>query len=173
MYVQAQRRIAVFILAALTTIPMGRSEAQTHKPNIVVIMGDDIGWSNIGAYNRSMMAGRTPNLDKLAAEGMLFQSTTPRRVAPRDARTSPPASYPFAPASPPWARRERRHFVLVQQVVGQYAQSFIQFPPMQKGASFNLEAVKEEIGKAIRSHQDSEAHRGCLLTLTVAQVSSL
>jgi arylsulfatase len=42
------------------------------KPNIVVIMGDDIGMWNIGAYHRGMMAGRTPNLDKLAAEGMLF-----------------------------------------------------------------------------------------------------
>ena len=42
------------------------------RPNIVVIMGDDIGWFNIGAYHRGMMAGRTPNLDKLAAEGMLF-----------------------------------------------------------------------------------------------------
>ena len=42
------------------------------KPNIVFIMGDDIGWFNIGAYHRGMMAGRTPNLDRLAAEGMLF-----------------------------------------------------------------------------------------------------
>src|SRR3982075_3263613 len=40
--------------------------------NIVVIMGDDIGIWNLGAYNRGMMAGRTPNLDKIAAEGMLF-----------------------------------------------------------------------------------------------------
>ena len=42
------------------------------QPNIVFIMGDDIGWFNIGAYHRGMMAGRTPNLDKLAAEGMMF-----------------------------------------------------------------------------------------------------
>ena len=35
-------------------------------------MGDDIGIWNIGAYHRGMMAGRTPNLDKIAAEGMLF-----------------------------------------------------------------------------------------------------
>ena len=41
-------------------------------PNIVVIMGDDIGIWNIGAYHQGMMAGRTPNLDKLAAEGMRF-----------------------------------------------------------------------------------------------------
>ena len=42
------------------------------KPNIVFIMGDDIGWFNIGAYHRGMMAGRTPNLDKLASHGMMF-----------------------------------------------------------------------------------------------------
>jgi arylsulfatase A-like enzyme len=42
------------------------------KPNIIVIMGDDIGIWNIGAYHRGMMAGRTPNLDRLASEGMLF-----------------------------------------------------------------------------------------------------
>src|SRR6202163_2767387 len=46
--------------------------AAGQRPNIVVIMGDDIGIWNIGAYHRGMMAGRTPNLDKLAAEGMLF-----------------------------------------------------------------------------------------------------
>jgi arylsulfatase A-like enzyme len=42
------------------------------KPNIVFIMGDDIGWFNIGAYHRGMMAGRTPNLDALASQGMMF-----------------------------------------------------------------------------------------------------
>src|ERR1700693_5617656 len=42
------------------------------RPNIVVIMGDDIGWYNIGAYHQGMMAGKTPNLDQLAAEGMRF-----------------------------------------------------------------------------------------------------
>ena len=42
------------------------------QPNIVVIMGDDVGVWNIGAYHRGMMAGRTPNLDRLASQGMLF-----------------------------------------------------------------------------------------------------
>jgi len=42
------------------------------KPNILVVMGDDIGMWNIGAYHRGMMAGKTPNLDKMAKEGMLF-----------------------------------------------------------------------------------------------------
>ena len=45
---------------------------QPSRPNIVVIMGDDIGWFNIGAYHQGIMAGRTPNLDRLASEGMRF-----------------------------------------------------------------------------------------------------
>jgi arylsulfatase A-like enzyme len=53
-----------------TTAPVAASAGP--KPNIVVIMGDDIGIWNLGAYHRGMMAGRTPNLDKIAAEGMLF-----------------------------------------------------------------------------------------------------
>ena len=46
--------------------------AADRKPNILVIMGDDVGWFNIGAYHRGIMSGKTPNLDRLASEGMLF-----------------------------------------------------------------------------------------------------
>src|SRR5271169_6637008 len=59
----------VALALGLTASP---ASAQEKKPNIVVIMGDDIGIWNIGAYSRGMMAGRTPNLDKMAAEGMIF-----------------------------------------------------------------------------------------------------
>src|SRR3974390_48842 len=48
------------------------AKAADKKPNILVIMGDDVGWFNIGAYHRGIMSGKTPNLDKLASEGMLF-----------------------------------------------------------------------------------------------------
>jgi len=47
-------------------------EKNGKKPNIVFIMGDDIGMWNIGAYHQGLMAGRTPNLDKLAKGGMRF-----------------------------------------------------------------------------------------------------
>jgi len=46
--------------------------AQDKKPNILVIMGDDVGWFNIGAYHRGIMSGKTPNLDKLANQGLMF-----------------------------------------------------------------------------------------------------
>src|SRR5260221_12987094 len=50
----------------------GAPASAQQRPNIIMIMGDDIGWFNIGAYHQGMMAGRTPNLDRLAAEGMRF-----------------------------------------------------------------------------------------------------
>jgi arylsulfatase len=46
--------------------------AAVHKPNILFIMADDVGWFNIGAYHQGMMASRTPNIDQLAAEGTRF-----------------------------------------------------------------------------------------------------
>jgi hypothetical protein len=42
------------------------------KPNILVIWGDDIGITNLSCYSRGLMGYRTPNIDRLAAEGMLF-----------------------------------------------------------------------------------------------------
>ena len=66
---------AATALRAATSVSEAQAQqpsASGRPPNIVVIMGDDIGWFNIGAYHRGIMAGRTPNLDRLATEGMLF-----------------------------------------------------------------------------------------------------
>jgi arylsulfatase len=57
------------------------------KPNILVIWGDDIGWWNVSAYNHGVMGYETPNIDRLAKEGILFtdwygqQSCTAGRAA--------------------------------------------------------------------------------------------
>ena len=70
------RKISFGLLASCVAAVMSAAAPATaqqqQKPNIVVIMGDDIGMWNIGAYHRGLMAGRTPNLDKIAKEGMLF-----------------------------------------------------------------------------------------------------
>jgi arylsulfatase len=51
----------------------GMRASQTHKqPNILFIMGDDVGWFNIGAYHRGIMSGKSPHLDRLASQGVLF-----------------------------------------------------------------------------------------------------
>ena len=58
--------------AAASTAVQAQEASSGKKPNIVFIMGDDVGWFNIGAYHRGIMAGKTPNLDALATQGMLF-----------------------------------------------------------------------------------------------------
>ena len=75
-----------------------RPRAAQQRPNIVAIMGDDIGIWNIGAYHRGMMAGRTPNLDQIAAEGMLFTDYYAEASCTGRLRTSSPASCRSAPA---------------------------------------------------------------------------
>ncbi len=65
-------QIAIAALGMATMAATAPAAAQAKKPNIVVIMADDIGWSNVGVYNQGIMAGRTPNLDRMASEGMRF-----------------------------------------------------------------------------------------------------
>jgi len=78
-------------LAAITmaSVPASAQQPQQRPPNILVIMGDDIGWFNVGAYHRGIMSGKTPNLDRLASEGMMFTDY----YAEAGARTSLPGSY--------------------------------------------------------------------------------
>ena len=62
-------------LSLIASVPAASAQATSSNakpPNIIVIMGDDVGWFNVGAYHQGMMSGKTPNLDKLAAEGMRF-----------------------------------------------------------------------------------------------------
>ena len=48
------------------------SQAQTKKPNILVIWGDDIGYSNISINSQGMMGYQTPNIDSIGKEGAVF-----------------------------------------------------------------------------------------------------
>ena len=63
--------VAVLVMFVVLTLTVGSAFA-VKKPNILVIWGDDIGWFNISAYNRGMMTYRTPNIDRIANEGMMF-----------------------------------------------------------------------------------------------------
>ena len=51
---------------------LASAQAEDKKPNIVIIWGDDIGQSNISAYSHGVMGYKTPNIDRLAKEGMMF-----------------------------------------------------------------------------------------------------
>jgi arylsulfatase A-like enzyme len=64
--------LALFVTAMVMSMPAAAQQQQQRRPNILVIMGDDVGWFNIGAYHQGIMSGKTPNLDRLASEGMRF-----------------------------------------------------------------------------------------------------
>ena len=79
-----QTALAAALVAGLS---LGGNALATERPNILVIMGDDIGQFNISAYNMGMMGYRTPNIDSIAKRGALFtdwyaqQSSTAGRAA--------------------------------------------------------------------------------------------
>jgi hypothetical protein len=68
------RKLSLGLLAVVASLMVAAApaSAQQPKPNILVIMGDDIGYWNISAYNRGMMGYRTPNIDRIANEGAIF-----------------------------------------------------------------------------------------------------
>ena len=49
-----------------------RDPSTEKKPNILIIWGDDIGQSNLSCYTKGVMGYRTPNIDRIANEGMIF-----------------------------------------------------------------------------------------------------
>ncbi len=79
------KTLAGAVAAALITFAAAAQESR--PPNILVIMGDDIGWYNTSAYNLGVMGYRTPNIDSIAAQGVMFtdaygqQSCTAGRAA--------------------------------------------------------------------------------------------
>ncbi len=84
----ATATVAAGILTAQFDVPaQAQAPASGRKPNILMIMGDDIGWFNPSIYHRGMMGYRTPNIDRIGNEGALFtdwygeQSCTAGRAA--------------------------------------------------------------------------------------------
>src|SRR3954464_14307741 len=81
--------IGATTLMSLSLCGLGSTpvSAQQQKPNIVFIMGDDIGWMQPGIYHRGLMVGETPNSDRIGNEGAMFthyyaeQSCTAGRTA--------------------------------------------------------------------------------------------
>ncbi len=65
------RRVGIILLACCGLVA-GAGHASAAKPNILVIWGDDIGWSNLSVYHRGMLGSRTPNIDRIANEGAMF-----------------------------------------------------------------------------------------------------
>jgi arylsulfatase len=103
--------LASFVAVTAASVPAG-AQQQQQKPNILFIMGDDIGWMQPSIYHQGLMVGETPNIDRIGQEGAKFmdylamQSCTSGRNAfftgmyPLRTGMIPPQ----LPGSPSWLR---------------------------------------------------------------------
>jgi arylsulfatase A-like enzyme len=64
--------VVLLSIFTLAVIGLPDVQAQEKKPNILVIFGDDIGQANISVYTKGLMGYKTPNIDRIATEGMIF-----------------------------------------------------------------------------------------------------
>jgi arylsulfatase len=68
----AKVRLGLLALVAGLALDGASALAQEKKPNILFIMGDDIGWMQPSIYHRGLMVGETPNIDRIGQEGAIF-----------------------------------------------------------------------------------------------------
>src|SRR6266545_3701630 len=69
------RKVLLALLALFTVVALAGTPASAQpKPNILFIMGDDIGWMQPGIYHRGLMVGETPNIDRIGNEGAIFMT---------------------------------------------------------------------------------------------------
>ena len=61
-------------VAAVIVVSAPATAQQQQKPNILFIMGDDIGWMQPSIYHRGLMVGETPNIDRIGNEGAIFMT---------------------------------------------------------------------------------------------------
>jgi hypothetical protein len=150
--------LTVLTLTALALLlGAGGPASAQQKPNILFIMGDDIGWMQPSVYHRGLMVGETPNIDRIANEGAIFmhyyaeQSCTAGRNAfftgmhPLRTGMIPPQ----LPGSPSynWNMLPIGQLLWLKEL-----ESYVAFPPMQDPASYNLTQVLEQVRKQAGRH---------------------
>jgi arylsulfatase len=62
--------LGLFAAVIMASMPVAAQQQQ--RPNILFIMGDDIGWMQPSIYHRGLMVGETPNIDRIGNEGAIF-----------------------------------------------------------------------------------------------------
>ena len=103
------RRTVLALFAAAAWVLIGSvAHAQSDKPNILVIWGDDVGITNISAYSHGLMGYQTPNIDRIAREGVLFTDYYAEQscTAGRSAFITGPEPLPRRPDQGRHARRQ-------------------------------------------------------------------
>jgi len=134
---------------------MARSRARADKPNIVVIWGDDIGLTNLSCYSNGVMGYRTPNVDRIAREGMELwaERFTGLRVPKIFNLRTDPFERADITSNTYWDWMIGHAYMLVpaQAFVGELLQTFREYPQRQKAASFNLDEVLRKMQEPTHS----------------------
>jgi len=157
----------LLVLMVAATGACAPALAQQQKPNILAIMGDDIGYWNVSAYNRGQMGHRAPNIDRIANEGAIFtdyylfmeQQAHGLEVWMQPFMT-PRAPKLFNLRADPFERAEHEAgdyvrwfvehayvFVPAQAIVAQHLASFGEFPPRQRPGTFSVGQAMEMLTK--------------------------
>lgn len=103
---------AGFLLAAFAVLSPAGAQAPAAKPNILFIMGDDIGWMQPRIYHRGLMVGETPNIDRIGQEGSIFMDYVAMQSCTSGRNAFFTGMYPLRtgmippqlPGSPSWLR---------------------------------------------------------------------
>ena len=104
---------AIPLALAATAAWVSPTSAQEEKPNILFIMGDDIGWMQPGIYHRGLMVGETPNIDRIGREGAIFMDYVAMQSCTSGRNAFFTGMYPLRtgmippqlPGSPSWLRK--------------------------------------------------------------------
>jgi hypothetical protein len=100
------------MLCSVTTMASIPASAQGQKPNILFIMGDDIGWMQPSIYHQGLMVGETPNIDRIGQEGAKFMDYVAMQSCTSGRNAFFTGMYPLRtgmippqlPGSPSWLR---------------------------------------------------------------------
>ena len=94
--------MGVLAVRQMRAAPQEAGGGASQKPNILFIMGDDIGWMQPSIYHRGLMVGETPNIDRIGREGAIFMDYVAMQSCTSGRKPSSPACIRCAPG---WSRR--------------------------------------------------------------------
>ena len=137
-----QIRLTVFLLlfGAICNVELYSAESESEKPNLVLIIADDMNWDDCGAYGHPAI--RTPNIDQLASEGLLFQHAYLTTNSCSPSRSSIlTGKYPHNTGA------EQLHWPLPEG-----SQTFA--AELKKAGYYTAAAGKWHLGDAVRDHFD-------------------
>jgi Sulfatase len=119
------------------------------KPNILVIWGDDIGITNLSCYSDGLMGYRTPNIDRIADEGMRFTDSKLFNLRTDPFERADVTSNTYWD----WLVDNGILVLTASAVVAQFLETFKEFPPRQHAASFTIDQAVAKLEAALTAGQ--------------------